>query len=76
VYDGPSIDIVPAIDMTISARSPNGQSHSLERRSLLRWFGTASLILPLAACANSTPPRQYSRPPSHITGKDHRNGGV
>jgi hypothetical protein len=50
------------------------QIHSLERRSLLRWL---ALILPaaLSACANSTPPRQYKRSPSHITGKDHRNGG-
>jgi hypothetical protein len=54
------------------------QSRSLERRRLLRWFGAASLMLPsaLAGCANSIPPRQYRRPRSHITGKDHRNGGV
>jgi hypothetical protein len=34
------------------------------------------MMLPalLAACANSTAPRHYQRPPSHITGKDHRNG--
>jgi len=41
---------------------------------LLRWLGAAALMLPLAACVNATPPRQYGRPPSHITGKDHRNG--
>jgi len=43
---------------------------------LLRWLGAASLALPavLAGCAGSTPPRRYQRPPSHITGKDHRNG--
>src|SRR5689334_4879660 len=39
-------------------------------------LGTAALILPaaLAACTNSIPLRQYERPPSHITGKDHRAG--
>jgi len=74
---GASIDIVLRFDMKNSGRSPRNQSHSTDRRSLLRWFGTASLILPvmLAACANSTPPRQYKRSPSHITGKDHRNAG-
>ena len=64
----------------VGSACPEGddQSHSLERRSLLRWLGAASLILPtaLTACANSIPPRQYKRPRSHITGKDHRNGGV
>jgi hypothetical protein len=56
----------------------DGRSHSLERRSLLRWLGAVSLMLPaaLAACANSVPPRQYKRSPSHITGKDHRNGRI
>jgi hypothetical protein len=60
------------------ASSADDKSHSLERRSLLRWLGVAPLILPiaLAACTNSIPPRQYKRSPSHITGKDHRNGGV
>jgi hypothetical protein len=60
--------------MTRSAQIPF--SPSPERRRLLRWLGAASLVLPalLAACANSTPPRHYERPPSHITGKDHRNG--
>jgi hypothetical protein len=52
------------------------QGHSLERRSLLCWLGAAALMLPaaLAGCANSIPPRQYKRTPSHIKGKDHRNG--
>ena len=60
--------------MTRFARIP--LSLSPERRRLLRWLGAASLVLPvlLAACANSTPPRHYQRTPSHITGKDHRNG--
>jgi hypothetical protein len=60
-------------------QSPGGDpEHSPERRTLLRWLGAASLILPiaLAACGNSVPPRQIMRPRSHITGKDHRNGGV
>ena len=52
----------------------NNQS---QRHSLLCWLGTAALILPtaLAACTStgSNPPRQYERPPSHITGKDHRD---
>ena len=54
----------------------NDQSHSPDRRRLLRWLGVASLVLPtaLAGCANSIPPRQYQRSPSHIKGKDHRNG--
>ena len=49
----------------------NEQSHSFERRSLPRWLGAASLILPaaLAACANSIPPRQIKRPRSHVTAK-------
>lgn len=52
----------------------NDRSLPLERRSLLRRLGTAALIFPaaLAACTNSTPPRQYERTPSHITGRDHR----
>ena len=52
------------------------QGQPLERRRLLRWLSTSALILPaaLAGCANSTPPRQYQRSRSHITGKDHRNG--
>jgi hypothetical protein len=52
----------------------NDQGH--ERRRILRWMGGAALIAPatLAGCANSTPPRQYQRSRSHITGKDHRNG--
>ena len=52
------------------------QGQPLERRRLLRWLSAAALILPgaLAGCANSTPPRQYQRSRSHITGKDHRNG--
>src|SRR6185369_14785657 len=55
----------------------NEQSHSLERRSLLRWLGAASLVLSatLAACAQSIPPRQVKRPPSHITAKERKNGG-
>jgi hypothetical protein len=59
--------------LTLTSHS---QSQSLDRRSLLRWIGAASLVLPamLAGCAGSTPPRRYQRPPSHITGKDHRNG--
>jgi len=64
--------------MVSSARSPHSdQSHSLERRSLLRWLGAASLILStaLAACASSIPPRQYKRTRSHITAKDLHNGG-
>jgi hypothetical protein len=46
----------------------NDQSHSPERRKLLRWLGAASLILPtaLAGCANSIPPRQIKRSRSHI----------
>src|SRR5262245_16393979 len=79
VYQGPQFSIVVPLDfdwreaMTGPAGSPH--NHSPERRRLLRWFGAVSLILPatLAACANSTPPRHYQRPPSHITGKDHRN---
>lgn len=61
----------------IRASQGDVQSHSLERRSLLPWLGAASLILPtaLTACANSILPRQYKRSPSHVTGKDHRNGG-
>jgi hypothetical protein len=49
----------------------NDQSHRLERRSLLCLLGAAALIVPatLAACAHSIPPRQYKRPPSHITAK-------
>lgn len=56
--------------------SRQDQSHSPERRTLLRWLGAATLILPtaLAACANSVPPRQVKRTPSHITGNDHRDG--
>ena len=52
------------------------QGQRLGRRRLLRWLGAAALVLPaaLAGCANSTPPRQYQRSRSHITGKDHRNG--
>jgi hypothetical protein len=51
--------------------------HSLERRSLLRWLGAATLIVPaaLSACANSTPPRQVKPSRSHITAKDRKNGG-
>jgi hypothetical protein len=62
--------------MTRSAPDQRRPDPSLDRRDLLRWLGAAALILPasLAACAGSTPPRQYTRPPSHITGKDHRNG--
>ena len=55
----------------------NDQSHPLERRSLLRWLGYASLTLPavLAACAHSTPPRQVKRTRSHITAKERKDGG-
>lgn len=72
VYGGLPVDITLTFAMTSSA----ADSQSLHRRSLLRWMGVAALILPasLAACASSTPPRHYQRPPSHITGKDHRNG--
>jgi hypothetical protein len=65
--------------MTHLADSSHGQRESLDRRRLLRWLGgTAALILPatLAACANSTSPRRYRRPSSHITGMDHRDGAV
>ena len=58
--------------MVGSARFPhNDQYRALERRRLLRWLGATSLILPgaLAACADSIPPRQYERTPSHITAK-------
>lgn len=50
----------------------NDQGHSLERRRLVRWLGAAALLLPaaLAACASSN----ASRTPSHITGRDHRDG--
>jgi len=63
--------------MVNSARPRTDQSHSLERRSLLRWLGAASLVLPatLAACAQSVPPRQYKRTPSHITAKERKDGG-
>ena len=38
--------------------------------------GAASLVLPaLAACAQSIPPRQVKRPPSHITAKERKDGG-
>jgi hypothetical protein len=62
--------------MTRPAHDPHGESRQFDRRRLLRWIGAASLVLPamLAGCAGSTPPRRYQRPPSHITGKDHRNG--
>jgi hypothetical protein len=72
VYGVLPVDIALTFAMTNSA----ADSQSLHRRSLLRWIGAAALILPasLSACASSTPPRQYTRPPSHITGKDHRNG--
>jgi hypothetical protein len=62
--------------MTRHTPASRSQSQPLDRRSLLRCFGAAALVLPamLMACASSTPPRQYQRPPSHITGKDHRNG--
>jgi hypothetical protein len=47
-----------------------------KRRSLSCWLRVAALIFSsaLAACTSSTPPRQYERPPSQITGKDHRDG--
>jgi len=65
--------------MVVSVHSPlNDQSHSLKRRTLLRLLGAASLILPtvlLSACAQSIPPRQYKRPPSHITAKERKDGG-
>lgn len=63
-------------DLVHFDHSARDKSHLLERRTLLRWLGTAALALPaaLSACANSIPPRHYQRPPSHITGKDHRNG--
>lgn len=74
VYGGRPVDITLTFAMTSSA--PIRHCQSLHRRGLLRWIAVAALILPasLAACASSTPPRQYTRPPSHITGKDHRNG--
>jgi len=54
----------------------HSESPSPGRRRALRWLGAASLALPamLAGCVGTTPPRHYKRPPSHITGKDHRNG--
>jgi hypothetical protein len=39
------------------------------RRSLLCLLGMAAL----AACTNSSSLGQYERPPSHITGMDHRD---
>ena len=73
---GPPINIIPSSDMAGSAGSPRSQSPSLGRRSLLRWFGALILPTTLAACANSTPPGQYRRSRSHITGMDHRDGAV
>jgi hypothetical protein len=62
--------------MTRPAHTSLSESRLLGRRRFLRWFSAASVVLPamLAGCAGSTPPRHYQRPPSHITGKDHRNG--
>ena len=50
------------------------RSQSLECH-LSRWLRAAALVLPivLPACTNSSPSRQYERPPSHITGRDHRD---
>jgi hypothetical protein len=55
----------------------NGQRPLLERRSILRLLGAASLILPvaLAGCAHSVAPRQVKRTPSHITAKERKDGG-
>jgi hypothetical protein len=55
---------------------PCSLSESLDRRRLLRWFGALVLPTTLAACANSTSPRRYRRPSSHIMGMDHRDGAV
>jgi hypothetical protein len=55
----------------------NDRSLRLERRAVLRGIGVASIFCPaaLTACANSTPPRQVKRSPSHITAKERKDGG-
>jgi len=49
----------------------------IDRRTLLRSLAFGSLALPaalFAGCEGSIPPRQYKRPPSHITGGNSRGG--
>jgi hypothetical protein len=60
------------------AHSPHrDQAHSAERRSLLSLLAVGTLAAPallLAGCANAIPPREYRKPPSHITGRGGNSG--
>ena len=53
------------------------QVYSAERRSLLGLLAIGTLAAPaflVAGCASAIPPREYQRPPSHITGRGGNSG--